>query len=118
MELKDIVKFQKQFDEEHGWDWDVEDDSGRLERLKYVAIAIAGEAGEFANIIKKALREKFPEGKLPDAEKLEMLKKELIDIFIYTLLASRALDVDLESEYFKKIEELRRRFKDFEKKGL
>lgn len=115
MEMKEIFKMQQEFDEAHGWKWDVEDEKGILERLKYVAIAITGESGEFANIVKKSLRENFPEGKMPDDEKKGMLRKELVDIFIYTMLASRTLGMDLEKEYLKKLEELKQRFQRFEK---
>lgn len=115
MDLKKIQEIQEKFDLEHGWRWDVDDEKGRLERLKYVAIAITGEAGEFANIVKKALRENFPEGQMPDEEQMKKLRKELVDIFIYTILASRALGMDLEKEWAEKMDELRQRFKKFEK---
>ena len=117
MDLKEIIKFQKKFDDKHGWSWEAEDEDGALERLKYVTIALSGEVGEFANLVKKALRKDFPVGKLPDTNKMEMLKGELTDVFIYTILASRVLKMDLEEGYFKKVKELEERFKDLEKKG-
>ncbi len=117
MDLKDIIAFQKKFDEKHGWSWEGVDEEGVLERLKYVTIALSGEVGEFANILKKVLRKDFPAGKMPDGDKLEGLREELTDVFIYTIIASRILKLDLEKAYFKKIEELEERFKDLEKKG-
>ena len=114
MDLKEITENQRKFDLEHGWIWDVDDEKQLLERLKYVAIAINGEAGEFANILKKSMREDFPEGKLPSAEKMKEMKRELVDIFIYTIIASTAMKMDLEKEYLEKMETLRERFKKFE----
>jgi NTP pyrophosphatase (non-canonical NTP hydrolase) len=116
MDLDEIVKFHREFALSHGWKWEVNDEKELLERIKYIAIAITGEAGEFSNIVKKSLREKFPDGQLPDAEKMEKLKQEVVDIFIYVILASLALKMDLQKEHDKKVEELRERFKRFEKK--
>ncbi len=115
MDLKEMVEFQKKFGKKHGWKWDGENEKEILERLKYVAIAIAGESGEFANIVKKALRENFPEGKLPDEEKMKKLKDELADIFIYTLLASIVLKMDLEEEYLRKMKHNEEKYKNLEK---
>lgn len=115
MNLKEIFEFQKQFDLKHGWHWEGRDEKETLERLKYVAIAIAGESGEFANIVKKALRENFPDGKLPDKERMAKLKDELADIFIYTILASMVLKMDLEEEYFKKMKYNEQKYKDLKK---
>lgn len=115
MDLKEITKMQKKFDEEHGWDWEDPTDEGFVERLKYITIALSGEVGEFANIVKKALRNKFPEGSMPDLEKIEKLKGELTDVFIYTIEAARILRVDLGEAYLKKMRELEVRFKDVKK---
>ena len=117
MDLKGTIEFQKKFDEKHGWSWEGSSDKEILERLKYVTIALSGEVGEFANIVKKALRKDFPGGAMPDDEKMEKLREELTDVFIYTILASRVLKVDLEDAYFKKVKELEERFRDLEKKG-
>lgn len=116
MDLQEIVNFHREFALSHGWKWEVEDEEEILARIKYLAIAITGEAGEFSNIVKKSLREKFPEGQIPDAEKMEKLKQEIVDIFIYVILASLALKMDLQKEHDKKIEELKEKFKRFEKK--
>lgn len=116
MDIKDLIEAQKKFDERHNWSWDADDEKGRLERLKYVTIALSGEVGEFANVLKKSLREEFPEGtRMPDEEKMGKLREEIVDVFIYTVIASRVLGVDLEKAWFKKIEELEQRFKRFEK---
>jgi len=112
MDFKEIMEFQRNFDVKHGWDW--RNKENQLELLKYVSIALTGEVGEFSNIIKKALREKFPEGKLPDDEQMKKLKDELADIFIYTLVASQVLEMDLEKEYFEKMKLNVERFKKFE----
>jgi NTP pyrophosphatase (non-canonical NTP hydrolase) len=115
MDIKEIFDFQKKFDEKHGWEWTVDDEKGMLERLKYVTIAINGEAGEMANFVKKALRENFPEGKSIDAERLQKVKEEIVDIFIYVMLACRTLKMDLEEEYFKKMRHNDEKYKNLEK---
>lgn len=35
MNLKDLMKFQKEFDKRHRWDWSKADKKERLENLNY-----------------------------------------------------------------------------------
>ena len=57
MDLKDIRKIQKEFDTKHNWIWDSENQDERINALKLGALALAGEVGEFANLVKKVWRE-------------------------------------------------------------
>jgi len=61
----------------------------------YWGCALAGEAGEFANMCKKHERD----GTL-DVEKMRL---ELADVFIYTVLSARFYDIDLEQAILDKI---------------
>lgn len=115
MQLNEIVEVHRKFAKRHGWEWEVDDEKAMWERIKYLAIAINGEAGEFANVIKKVLREDFPVGKLPDKERMDKLKDEVVDIFIYTVLLSIALKMDLEAEHEKKLGLNEQKFREFER---
>lgn len=115
MELKDIVKFQKEFDENHNWVWDSEDPEKRMNMLKYGAVALAGEVGEFSNLVKKVWRELDHNGKTPDEEMMKKLREELVDVFIYVITLSENLNLDLEKGYFEKMKINEERFKKFEK---
>ena len=61
--------------------------------LVYPALGYAGEAGEFANKVKKVIRDDF--GNLSD-EKKEMLADELGDGLWYLAACATALDMSLE----------------------
>ncbi len=115
VELKDIVKFQRDFDHKHNWIWDSEDPDKRTEMLKLGALALAGEVGEFANLVKKMWRNLDHDGTKPNEETMKKIKEELIDVFIYTVTLSENLDLDLEAGYFEKMKINEERFKKFEK---
>jgi hypothetical protein len=57
MDIKEIAKFQKEFGEKHGWSWSKSSQEEKIKHLQYGTIALAGEVGEFANTVKKILRE-------------------------------------------------------------
>ncbi len=116
MGLKEIIKFQREFDKKHGWDWSKSSQEDKIKHLQYETIALAGEIGEFANIVKKILREFEFSKKIPKKE-YENLKEEVIDIFIYLIkLADQILKVDIEKEYFKKMKMNEKRFEKFKNK--
>jgi NTP pyrophosphatase (non-canonical NTP hydrolase) len=68
--------------------------------------AIAGEVGELCNMLKKVRR-----GSKTMKELKPEIKKEIADIFLYTLLISKALDIDLEDATIKKFNEVSRKLK-------
>lgn len=114
--MEEIIKAQREFDKSKGWDWgNPESEKEKMDNLKYASIALSGEVGEFANIIKKLSREiEYNNGKIEE-KNIENLREELIDIFIYTIKASIALDMDLKKEYYKKLKKNTKRFRRFEK---
>lgn len=116
-DLKELVKFQKEFDKKHGnWTWESSDDQKKLEWLAEGAICLTGEIGEFANLVKKARRRFVSLNELPSSDQYEKMKEEIVDVFIYILkVAGQTLDMDLEKEYFKKMKINDGRFKEFEK---
>jgi NTP pyrophosphatase (non-canonical NTP hydrolase) len=65
----------------------------------YSGLALAGEAGEYANILKKVVR-----GDMTLQEAMPSLADELADVFTYTMLIAGQLHFDLLTEYVKKRE--------------
>lgn len=107
MDLKEIQKMQTNFSESRGWFFHKAKDKKELfDKLGYMAVAIAGECGEFANIVKKVLRQ---HERLNDEMK-EHMREEVTDIFIYCLLTSSLLEMDIEKEFLKKLERNKERF--------
>ena len=68
------------------------------------ALAIAGEAGELCNLVKKCLR-----GDFTIEEKRSEILAELADVMTYCDLAMSALDADTASELKGKFDEVSRR---------
>jgi len=62
--------------------------------LVYCALGITGEAGEYADHIKKMIRD---DGGILTPERRELLIKELGDVMWYIANAAKALDVNLET---------------------
>lgn len=115
-EIKEIAKFQADFDKDHGWvDQFERDDDKFFERLQYATIALTGEVGEFSNFLKKILREKKLNGEI-DAAFMASMKEELIDIFIYLIILSLILDVDVEKEYYEKMQFNEKKYKKFKQR--
>lgn len=78
------------------------------EDLRFLSLALAGEVGEFCNLIKKAWRGDITKKKRR-RWKAET-REELADIRIYLELVARAMDVDLDDAVREKLPELRRRW--------
>jgi len=117
MELSKLMEIQRDFDKRHGWDWSESDEKERIENLKYLSIALAGEVGEFCNLVKKIVRKFKSKGEYPSEEDWEKLKEEFVDIFIYILKgAAELFKMDLEQEYIRKKNLNEKRFKEFEVK--
>ena len=64
---------------------------GSMVALAYVALGLAGEAGEVSNVVKKMLRDD-----LPYAEVRERLGKELGDLCWYIARLCAELGIDLD----------------------
>ena len=66
------------------------------EDVGYLALCLAGEVGEFANLVKKGIRGTHS---LNDDEFHRAMAFELTDVFIYLMNLAAVLDVDLEKTY-------------------
>lgn len=116
MELKEIQKIQKKFSEEHFSNlWSVKDDEDFLHKLQYFVVGLTGEVGELANIVKKISRDNIEFKDKPSEERMEKIRDELTDCFIYIMLIANFLKIDLEEEYLKKLEFNKKRFVNYKK---
>ena len=112
--LEEIVKFQEEFDKKHGWLDELKGyDDKFFARLQYATIALAGEVGEFSNFLKKILRERNLSGEVDEVHMASM-KEELVDVFIYLIILSLILKVDIPKAYFEKMKFNDKKYKKFE----
>jgi NTP pyrophosphatase (non-canonical NTP hydrolase) len=111
MNLEQIIALQKEFDQQHESDfkWDQHINKDNLDMLEYLALSLAGEAGEVANAVKKVIR-----GDLPYDEQRKEIELELTDVFIYLIKFAYQMDFDLSARFIEKMEINRKRFKDKE----
>lgn len=73
----------------------------------YYTLGVAGEAGEMANEIVKALRDGYNEERVKNA-----VKKELPDVIIYSYILAYVLDLDLTDLVKDKVQIVTQRAKD------
>lgn len=71
-------------------------DTGKDKDIVHLALSLCGEAGEFANIIKKVDRGSL---NFSDAHTRYMAIEELTDAFIYILNIAALMKVDLRRSY-------------------
>ena len=84
-----------------------------VHRLGFFALGIAGEAGEFANLVKKLSRKELYGDSSGHSEVSEdELAEELVDVLIYTLLTFGILRRDPAKEFERKYRKLEERWKD------
>jgi NTP pyrophosphatase (non-canonical NTP hydrolase) len=106
--LREMAETQMDFDSKHGRDgvpWSQNINSSNLPVLLECTVALAGEVGEFANVVKKIVRGDFSlELAKPD------IRSELADILIYLLKLSNQLDIDLEKAFALKVAQNEKRF--------
>ena len=115
MTLKEIQNFQMEFDNKYFkkyWDKN-HDPDWKIDFLKDMTIALTGEVGEFANIIKKISRDRKTLGEEVSEERLNKLKDELIDCFIYLIILSNIIRMDIEDQYLKKTKFNEKRFQKY-----
>jgi NTP pyrophosphatase (non-canonical NTP hydrolase) len=77
--------------------------------MGYLTICLAGETGEFANLIKKGMRGTYD---FEDQNYVYALAMELTDVFIYLMNIVGQMDIDMEKLYQIKREINRGRFGD------
>jgi NTP pyrophosphatase (non-canonical NTP hydrolase) len=107
MDFKKIIELQALFDSEHkiNFNWNEKINEENLNILQFLTIALAGETGEFANIVKKIVR-----GDKTLNESKNALSSEMVDIFIYIIKLSYQLNIDLEKSFLEKLKENEIRF--------
>jgi len=71
--------------------------NSNIEVLEHLVVCLAGEVGEFANIVKKISR-----GDFTVSESKEQISSELADILIYLLKIFAQLQIDPERSFLKK----------------
>lgn len=76
------------------------------EDIRFLALALCGEAGEFANMIKKHWRG----DKVISPRNSVSTHNELVDIRVYTELLAHALGIDLNEAVENKLPEIRAKF--------
>ena len=111
MDLKDLMRLQKEFDDSHesSFPWNAPVSQHNLGPLEYSAIALAGEVGEIANIVKKIVR---GDSTLQDSCKAIM--EESADVFAYLMKLCNQMNIDLERAYLDKRETNQDRFSEYE----
>ena len=77
--------------------------------MGYLTICLAGETGEFANLIKKGMRGSY---EITDPQYEYALAMELTDVFIYLMNLAGLMGIDMEKLYQMKREINRVRFGD------
>lgn len=79
-------------------------DERSMKNIAYLSLALAGEAGELANIVKKIWRD-------GESEKLTKdLEKEIVDCYIYLVVLVNTLGMDFDAIWNQKHEELQQRY--------
>jgi len=71
-------------------------DTGTTHSVAYMALCLAGEVGEFCNIVKKVERRSLD---INDARTRLDLAMELTDVFVYILNLAALLSIDLEKSF-------------------
>ncbi|WBW95255.1 MazG nucleotide pyrophosphohydrolase domain-containing protein [Oceanirhabdus sp. W0125-5] len=112
VDIKSIIEKQKLFDSMHkgNFNWDEPINESNLNMLQYLIICTLGELGEASNIVKKVVR-----GDCSLEDVSTDLSEEIIDVFIYVIKLAYQLNIDIESEFLKKLKKNESRFKNYER---
>jgi len=117
MDLSRIAQQQIMADFRRGFSNEVQSDAERIEQLTRDTVGLAGEVGEFANLLKKVDLASRVEGY--DAPSLGVasaaLREELADALIYIFRLSNALGGDIEEDVLKKMMKNDERYHHLEK---
>jgi NTP pyrophosphatase (non-canonical NTP hydrolase) len=113
MTLKEIIEKQKNFDKRYTGkiSFFEEINEENIEVLEHLLVCLYGEIGEVSNIVKKVVR-----GDFSLESKREAIEEELADVFIYLIKIAGQLDVDLESNFIKKMSKNKEKFERYKKK--
>lgn len=105
--MKNILIALETFEKARNWDSynHISSDKERLEQLRNTSFNLMGELGELANCIKKCLRD--------GTYNEENIKEEISDIFTFLLKLSKIANMDMEEEFYKKLQHNEERFERF-----
>lgn len=108
--INELKQIQKEFDIVHQGNIPFYEEitEKNIEVLEHLIVCTLGELGEFANIVKKIKR-----GDFTLSDKKDELSEEITDVFIYLLKISNQMNIDLEKEYFKKMQINKKKFEKF-----
>lgn len=112
MQLSEMIDLQKEFDLRHAgrFSWARAAESEPDAVLQFLLVALLGELGEMANLIKKVAR---GDCTLNDIQK--EMRSELADVFIYVIKMADQANINLEEAFLNKLEYNEVRFRSFEK---
>lgn len=106
--LNEIKGIQKNFDLTHsvnGKGFYVTINEKNIHELEHLAVCLTGEIGEFCNLLKKVVR-----GDVELSKIKSNMNEELADCFIYLIKIANQFDVDIESEFIKKVNDNKNRY--------
>ena len=118
MNISELIKMQRAFDENHGFNPQIGNEKELFELISKDLIGLVGEIGEFANLCKKVNFQIDHIQQINTEEviqKKQLMKEELVDIWIYFIRICNYLKVDFETEYLKKLEINKTKFEKFTK---
>lgn len=107
MDLKQMIKMQQEFDSlrETTFQWSQQISADDTSALRHNVLALAGEVGELANLVKK-----FERGDFPYDQLMDLVPGELADVLIYLIKIAYQSGLDLEHAFLEKLSENERRF--------
>lgn len=116
MNISEFIEYQNRFDCSHGWRDKFDCQADLVRAVEKDIVGLIGELGEFSNLIKKASLISKDEDAVNKfiLSNRDKMSEELIDTFIYLLRLFAHFDVDVESEYLKKMNLNKKRFVDFQ----
>jgi NTP pyrophosphatase (non-canonical NTP hydrolase) len=113
MGLTRLHRQQAEADTRWGFDFKLLDELGEADaqqrRLEFVVLAMAGEVGELANIVKKTRRAMLLKQE-PASDHTRAIRDECADVFAYLLKLCNLFGWDLDVLYQAKMAENERRF--------
>jgi len=103
--LNQLLEAQRSFDRQAGWNQYEQCDTSEkvVAFMEHLTLKMIDELGEISRARKKFRR---------DGQNLDVatLKKEMVDIFIFVMQGSMALNMDLEEEYKQRMRQNEKRF--------
>lgn len=107
MDLNELVEMQRRFDSvrETTFPWSLPISAENSSALTHNVLALAGEVGELANLVKK-----FDRGDFSFEDLKKSMPGELADILIYLIKISYQSGLDLEKAFTEKLHQNEMRF--------